>query len=101
MNFTPSAVDQLGLLLAQIADLTKQADAIKKQIKEAGADGELDLDDKGVAFVEGALFRATYSEFNSTVFDKEKFIKTYGEAFYTMYTKQSASFQVRVKARQS
>jgi hypothetical protein len=99
MNFTPSAVDQLGLLLAQIADLNKQAEAIKKQIKEAGADGLLETDGK-VAFVEGALFRATYSEFNSTIFDKEKFIEAHGEALYAKYTKQSASFQVRVKARQ-
>jgi hypothetical protein len=99
MNFTPSAVDQLGLLLAQIADLTKQADAIKKVVKEAGADGNLEVDADGVAFAEGALFRATYSEFNSTIFDKEKFVKQFGEAEYAKYTKQSASFQVRVKAR--
>jgi hypothetical protein len=45
------------------------------------------------------LFRATYSEFNSTIFDKEKFVKQFGEAEYAKYTKQSASFQVRVKAR--
>jgi len=99
MNFTPSAVDQLGLLLAQIADLTKQADAIKKQIKEAGADGFLETDDDGVNFVDGALFRATYSEYNSTLFDKEKFIAKYGDALYAQFTKQSASFRVSVKAR--
>ena len=99
MNFTPSAVDQLGLLLAQIADLTKQAEAIKKVVKEAGADGNLEVDADGVAFAEGALFRATYSEFNSTIFDKEKFVKQFGEPEYLKWTKQSASFQVRVKAR--
>ena len=92
-------IDRLGELLAQIATLTKQADAIKDEIKERGADGHLEIDAKGVAFAEGLLFRATYAESNKTMFDKVKFIQAFGEAEYSKYTKLSASFSVSVKAR--
>ena len=99
MNFTPSAVDQLGLLLAQISDLTKQADAIKTAIKEAGIDGKLESDEDGVRFIDGSLFRATYIEQESNIFDKAKFVKECGQTEYDKWTKQSASFKVLVKAR--
>ena len=33
-------VDELGLLLARIADLTKQADAIKDELKDAATAGD-------------------------------------------------------------
>jgi len=46
INFT--SVDTLGSLLAQIADLTKQADSIKDSIKESASAG-------GAKVVEGAL----------------------------------------------
>jgi len=75
-------VDVLGNLLAQIADLTKQADAIKDGIKEAGADGLLEVNDKGVRFVDGNLFRATYSDSNRSTFDSKKFIKDFGADVY-------------------
>jgi hypothetical protein len=38
-NITAASVDQLGALLAQIADLTKQADAIKDAIKDSASNG--------------------------------------------------------------
>jgi hypothetical protein len=60
INFT--AVDTLGTLLAQIADLTKQADAIKDSIKESASAG-------GAKVVEGAMFKATYIESNRTSID--------------------------------
>ena len=47
INFT--SVDTLGTLLAQIADLTKQADAIKDSIKETASAG-------GAMVIEGAVF---------------------------------------------
>ena len=47
-----NTIDTLGALLAQIADLTKQADAIKDAIKDAANAG-------GPKVVEGALFKAT------------------------------------------
>jgi len=50
-------VDTLGNLLAQIAELTKQADAIKDVIKENGQT------------VEGNLFKATYIEANRSTID--------------------------------
>ena len=60
INFT--SVDTLGSLLAQIADLTKQADAIKDDIKDSASKG-------GAKVVEGAIFKATYVEANRTSVD--------------------------------
>jgi len=92
-------VDVLGNLLAQIAELTKQADAIKDGIKEAGADGLLAVDADGVRYVEGNLFRATYSDTNRSTVDSKKFIAEYGADTYAKFTKTSAVFTVKVTSR--
>ena len=57
-----NSVDTLGLLLAQIKDLTDQADAIKDGIKDSASLG-------GAKVVEGAIFKATYVEANRTSID--------------------------------
>jgi len=95
-------VDTLGALLAQIADLTKQADAIKDAIKEAGADGKLEtetVNGKPVQFASGALFKATYIESNVETFDKAKFVKAFGEQAYKQFTKVGARFTVKVTSK--
>jgi len=81
------SVDKLGLLLAQIADLTKQADGIKDAIKESSLS------------IEGNLFKATYSESDRKVFDKDAFIKANSQAAYDNYLKVSAVFAVKVTSR--
>ena len=85
-------VDTLGALLAQIADLTKQADAIKDSIKDSASAG-------GAKVVEGALFKATYIESNRSTFDKDAFIKVHGAEAYAAFTKVSAVFSVKVTSR--
>jgi hypothetical protein len=85
-------IDTLGSLLAQIKDLTTQADAIKDAIKESASAG-------GAKVVEGALFKATYIESNKTIFDKEAFIKAFSAEVYAKYTKVSAVFSVKVTSR--
>lgn len=95
-------VDTLGNLLAQIADLTAQAEAIKDNIKDLGSKNLLPTklsNKKQVRFLDGALFSATYIETNKTLFDKEKFVAEFGEAKYLEYTKVSCSFSVKVTAR--
>jgi len=52
-DLTLSTVDTLGELLAQIAELTKKADAIKDNIKDTASAG-------GPKVVEGDFFKATY-----------------------------------------
>ena len=47
----PKIVDDLGHILAQVADLTKKADALKDDLREAGPGS-----------YEGRLFRATVGE---------------------------------------
>ena len=85
-------VDTLGALLAQIADLTKQADAIKDSIKDNASKG-------GAKVVEGALFKATYIESNRSVFDKDAFIKVHGAEAYARFTKVSDVFSVKVTSK--
>jgi len=85
-------IDTLGSLLAQIKDLTAQADAIKDGIKESASAG-------GATVVEGVLFKATYSESNKSIFDKEAFIKVHGATAYATFTKVSAVFSVKVTSR--
>jgi hypothetical protein len=59
---TTNSIDNLGALLAQISDLTKQADAIKDSIKKSATAG-------GPSIVEGTLFKATVIEANRNVVD--------------------------------
>ena len=87
-----NSVDTLGALLAQIADLEKQANAIKDAIKNSASAG-------GAKVVEGALFKATYIETNRSVFDKDAFIKVHGAEAYAQFTKTTAVFSVKVTSK--
>jgi len=81
------SADRLGMLLAQIADLTAEADAIKDAIKETGLS------------IEGSFFKATYSESDRKVFDKEFFVKDQGQDIYNAYLNTTAVFAVKVTSR--
>jgi hypothetical protein len=88
-DLNPNNVDTLGMLLAQISDLTKQADAIKDAIKDGGKT------------VEGAIFKATYIESNRKVVDTKKMYADLGitEATVAKYTSATAVFSVKVTSR--
>ncbi len=91
---TSTQVDNLGQLLAQIADLTKQADAIKDAIKDNASAG-------GAKAIEGELFKATYIETNRSTVDYKTLCADLGitaEQIAT-YTKTSAVFSVKVTSR--
>jgi hypothetical protein len=66
-NINAVSVDTLGELLAQIAELTKQADMIKDGIKDAASAG-------GAKVVEGTLFKATYIESNRSTVDYKSLV---------------------------
>jgi hypothetical protein len=87
-------VDVLGNLLAQIADLTKAADAIKDGIKDAASAG-------GDKVVEGNLYKATYIETNRSVVDYKKLCADLGVSAEQVasYTKTTAVFSVKVTSR--
>lgn len=91
-DLTFTSADTLGALLAQIKDLTDQAEAIKDAIKDSASKG-------GAKVVEGTLFKATYSETNRTVFDKDAFIKAFGADAYAKFTKTTAIFTVKVTSK--
>jgi len=87
-------VDTLGTLLAQIAELTKQADAIKDGIKESASAG-------GDKVVEGNLFKATYIESNRSVVDNKALLAELGATAEQIarHTKTTAVFSVKVTSR--
>jgi hypothetical protein len=87
VELTEGSVDRLGVLLAQIADLTKEVDAIKDAIKEGGVS------------IEGSLFKATLVDSDRKIFDKEFFIEKNGADVYDGYTKNTNSVSVRVSSR--
>lgn len=92
INFT--SIDTLGTLLAQIADLTKQADAIKDSIKESASAG-------GAKVVEGALFKATYIESNRSSVDSKALFAELGATpeQIARHTKTTAVFSVKVTSK--
>jgi hypothetical protein len=94
MITTTSNIDTLGQLLAQIADLTKQADAIKDGIKdEASMSGQK-------AF-EGDLFKATYVETNRSTVDWKAIVKVLAipADLIAQHTNTTAVFSVKVTSK--
>jgi hypothetical protein len=87
VELNEGSVDRLGMLLAQIADLTKEADAIKDAIKLSGLSHE------------GSFFKATLVDMDRKVFDKEFFVAQNGADVYDAYTKNTVSVSVRVTSR--
>jgi len=87
VELNEGSVDRLGMLLAQIADLTKEADAIKDAIKASGAS------------MEGSFFKATLVDMDRKVFDKDFFIEQHGAEMYDGYTKNTSCISVRVTSR--
>lgn len=87
-------VDELGMLLAQIKDLTAKADGIKDGIKDSASLG-------GAKVVEGAIFKATYIESNRSVVDYKKMLKDLGISAEKVaeYTSTTAVFSVKVTSR--
>jgi hypothetical protein len=94
-NELMTSVDVLGATLAQIADLTKQADKIKDSFKDvATLPG-------GAHVFEGAMFKATVVEANVKSIDYKKMLADLGvsEATIEKYTTQNARFAVKTTSR--
>jgi hypothetical protein len=93
-DLTISSVDTLGELLARIAELTAQADAIKDAIKDKASLG-------GDKVVEGALFKATYIESNRKTTDWKAIAKICNipEDVIIDNTSITAVFSVKVTSR--
>lgn len=91
---TPASADELGTLLAQIATLTKQADAIKDAMKDVASKGDTKV-------FEGALFKSTYCEANRTVIDYKKLVADIGVADHIIaqYTSTTAVFSIKTTSR--
>jgi len=88
-------IDTLGTLLAQIADLEKQASAIKDDLKDsATAPG-------GSKVFEGDLFKATVVESNCSTIDWKQLSADLGISADVLakYTKTAAVFSVKVTSR--
>lgn len=95
MDNTLNNVDTLGTLLAQIADLTKQADAIKDGLKDSATAPN------GSNVFEGDMFKATVVESNRSTIDWKSLSKDLGitDEQLAAYTKTAAVFSVKVTSR--
>lgn len=83
-----SDVDRLGVLLAQIADLTKQANAIKKTLKELP-----------YKTYEGNLFRAVVVEQEKTTYDVDVLKSAVDDAILELAKRESFVVSVKVTGR--
>ena len=95
-DLNANIIDNLGSLLAEIADLTAKADLIKDAMKDvATAPGST-----GNVF-EGALFKATVIESNRTPIDHKRLLADLGVSAEVIatYSKTAAVFSVKVGAR--
>lgn len=88
-------IDELGELLAQIADLTKRADAIKTELREIATAPE------GTNVFEGAVFKATVVSQNRDSVNYKSLIAELGctDDQLAQFTSVTASFAVRVTSR--
>ena len=85
-----SAVDELGLLKAQISDLTKKAEVLKNELIARG-DGAYD----------GQLFRASVGHTSRTFIDADLARKYLTEKQLAKVTKTCSTIAVRVTARKA
>jgi hypothetical protein len=90
-----NTIDTLGTLLAQIADLTKQADAIKDELKDSATAPN------GSKVFEGDMFKATVIESNRATVNYKKLLADLGvtEDTVAKYTSTSAVFSVKLTSR--
>jgi hypothetical protein len=90
-----NTIDTLGTLLAQIADLTKQADQIKDELKDSATAPN------GSKVFEGDMFKATVIEANRNTVNYKKLLADLGvtEDTVAQYTSTSAVFSVKVTSR--
>ena len=93
-TITTNDVDTLGQLLAQIADLTARAEAIKDAIKEDASAG-------GDKVREGELFKATYIETNRSTVDWKAIAKALNipAELIAEHTKTAAVFSIKVTSK--
>lgn len=87
-------VDELGVLLAQIAKLTEQAEAIKDSLKDIASAG-------GPTVFHGALFKATYVEANRSSVDWKALAAEYNipADAVARHTKTTAVFSIKTTSR--
>lgn len=83
-------IDRLGLLMAQISDLSKEANEIKSALKERG---------KGV--VAGNLFQAVVIPQDRITYDTEILQLVAPPEILELAERRSSNMQVRVTARKA
>lgn len=90
-----NTIDTLGTLLAQIADLEKQAEAIKSQLRDAAT-----LPGGSNVF-EGSLFKATVVAQDRATVNYKRLLIELGatDEQIARHTSRSINFSVRVSSR--
>ena len=87
-------IDRLGHLLAQIANLTKEADAIKNGLKDSASMS-------GQNSFEGDLFKATYVETNRSSVDWKALAKELAipADLIAKHTSTTAVYSIKVTSK--
>ena len=95
LNDTTQIIDTLGGLLAQIAQLEKEAEAIKSQLRDAATMPN------GPSAFEGTLFKATVVAQDRATVNYKKLLAEIGvtDEQVARHTSRSTSFAVRVTSR--
>lgn len=89
---TPAQIDRLGVLMAQISDLSKEANEIKAALKDPK---------RKVNVFEGNLFRAVVVDQERVTYDAD-ILKTVAPAeILELAMRESVQTQVRVTARRT
>lgn len=88
VDLTGNDIDDLGFYLAQIADLTKKAERIKKELKESGVDS-----------LEGRLFRAVSITQERTTYDTDVLKAAVSDAILDLAKRESLCQMVKVTSR--
>lgn len=90
-----NTIDELGMLQAQIADLTAKAEAIKDAMKDIAT-----RPGAGNTF-EGVIFKATVVESNRNTVNYKKLMEDLNidQTILTQYTTTTAVFAVKVTSR--
>jgi len=85
-----SKIDRLGVLMAQISDLAKEANSIKSALKAGG-----------VSVVEGNLFRAVVVQQERVTYDIDVLRTVAAPEILELAMRESLQMSVRVSARRA
>jgi len=84
------SMKKFNTLLNERSVLNSKIKELEEQVKERENTIKEFMEYNGLEEYSSELYKVTYVEVISNLFDKSKFIKQYGEDIYKQYTKESS-----------